>query len=80
LKKLLPYILFEKYIYILPFEINDQPREPALCQLYRHTFVPHMFSARDCLSSHGIKTAIFKIIVIIIIIIIIDRRRYLPYI
>ena len=32
-----PYILFEKYILVL--EIAS-PREPALCQLYRHTFVP----------------------------------------
>ena len=39
LTKLLPYILFEKYN--LYFSIgNGQPREPALCQLYRHTFVP----------------------------------------
>ena len=38
--KLLPYILFEKYI--LYFSIgNGQPRESALCQLYRHTFVPY---------------------------------------
>jgi len=35
--KLLPYILLEKYSNIG----NDQPREPALCQLYRHTFVPN---------------------------------------
>ena len=36
--KSLPYILFEKtYLY---FSVgNGQPREPALCQLYRHTFV-----------------------------------------
>jgi len=20
---------------------NDQPKEPALCQLYRHTFIPY---------------------------------------
>jgi len=39
--KLLPYILFEKYIYILSNE-NGQSREPALCQLYRHTFVPYI--------------------------------------
>jgi len=37
---LLPYILFGKYIYILA--LNSQPREPALCQLYQHTLVPHL--------------------------------------
>ena len=36
--KLLTYILFEKYVYSSIG--NGQPREPALCQLYRHTFVP----------------------------------------
>ena len=39
--KLLPYILFEKCIYILALEMaipgNHCARE-ALCQLYRHTF------------------------------------------
>ena len=34
--KLLPYILFEKYIYIFSSEMAS-PREPALGQLYRHT-------------------------------------------
>ena len=34
--KLLPYILFEKYIDILALEMA---REPAL--LYRHTLVPY---------------------------------------
>jgi len=41
--KVLPHILFEKRIYILAFE-NGQPGEPALCQLYRHTFVPSIES------------------------------------
>jgi len=38
--KLLPYILFEKmYLY---FSIgNGPPSDPALCPLYRHTFVPY---------------------------------------
>jgi len=36
--KPLPYILSEKKLH---FSIgNGQPRETALCQLYRHTFVP----------------------------------------
>jgi len=35
--KLLPYILFEKHIYILALK----PGEPALCQLYRRTFVAY---------------------------------------
>ena len=39
--KLLPYILFEKYIYILALEIAGPCREPTLCQLYRHTFGPY---------------------------------------
>jgi len=39
--KFLPFILFEKYIYILALE-NFQPRESALCQLYRRTFVPYI--------------------------------------
>ena len=41
LAKLLPYISFGKiYLY---FSIrNGQPGKPALCQLYRHTFVPYL--------------------------------------
>jgi len=38
--KLLPYILSEK-IYLYFSIVNGQPVEPALCQLYRHTFVPY---------------------------------------
>jgi len=38
-KKLLPYILLKIYIYF-SVEIG-QPREPALCQLYRRIFVPY---------------------------------------
>jgi len=30
----------KKYIYILALEMASE-REPALCQLYRHTFVPY---------------------------------------
>jgi len=29
------------YIYILPLEMASPVREPALCQLYRHIFVPY---------------------------------------
>jgi len=39
--KLLPYyyVIWKIYLY---FSIGSgQPREPALCQLYRHTFVPY---------------------------------------
>jgi len=43
--KLLPYILFEKYIHIIIG--NGQPREPALCQLYRHTFAPYIQAADE---------------------------------
>ena len=33
------YVIWRIYLY---FSIgNGQPREPALCQLYRHTFVPY---------------------------------------
>ena len=40
--KLLPYILLEK---TLTFYIgNGQPRESAVCSLYRRTFVPYSFS------------------------------------
>jgi len=36
---MLRYILFEKkFIFSIK---NGQPREPALCQLYRHTFGPY---------------------------------------
>jgi len=35
--KLLPDVLFEKYIDIAALE--TETREPALCRLYRHTFV-----------------------------------------
>jgi len=45
--KLLPYILFEKYVY-LHFSIgNGQPVEPTLCQSYRHTFVPYEVRPND---------------------------------
>jgi len=37
--KMRPYILFEEIYLYFSFG-NGQPREPALCQLYRHTFVP----------------------------------------
>jgi len=38
--KLLPYILLKNIFQY--FRIgNGQPREPALCQLYRRTFVPY---------------------------------------
>jgi len=33
------YIIGEIYLYFSTG--NGQPREPALCQLYRHTFVPY---------------------------------------
>ena len=36
-----PYILFEKKIYLYFIIGNGQSRKPALCQLYRHTFVPY---------------------------------------
>ena len=38
-------IYFIRKIYLYSSIGNDQPREPALCQLYRHTFVPYAFSA-----------------------------------
>ena len=38
--KLLPYILFEKCLYILTIEMAG-----TLCQLYRHTFVPYFAPA-----------------------------------
>jgi len=38
--KLLAYILFEKYILIFSIG-NGQPREPALCLLYRRTLSFH---------------------------------------
>ena len=46
--KLLPYVLFEK-IYLYVCYRNGQPREPALCHLYRHTFLP-------CRSRYRLKT------------------------
>jgi len=33
------YFIRKVYLYISIG--NGQPREPALCQLYRHTFVPY---------------------------------------
>ena len=50
--KVAPYISFEKkYLYLSI--AHGQPREPALCQLYRHTFLPYMktrcvLRAREC--------------------------------
>ena len=36
----LAYMNFIRKIYLYFSIVNDLPREPALCQLYRHTFVP----------------------------------------
>jgi len=33
------YFIYKIYLYFSSG--NGQPREPALCQLYRHTFVPY---------------------------------------
>ena len=44
--KFLPYILFEKQISILALEMAS-PEEPALCRLYRHTFVPCQHQSTD---------------------------------
>ena len=43
--KLLSHILFEKYIYFRTGK--GQPREPALCQLYRYTFIGYVQAARN---------------------------------
>jgi len=37
--KLLPYILFETYIRPSILAVYGQPKEPAMCQLYRRTVV-----------------------------------------
>jgi len=42
--KWLPYIPFEK-IYLYFSTGNGQTKEPALCQLYRHSFVPYAYTA-----------------------------------
>ena len=40
------YFIWKIYLY---FSIgNGQPREPALCQLYRHTFVPYGPTEASC--------------------------------
>ena len=52
--KLLPYYIVgvcEKYFSIG----NNQPREPALCQLYRHTFIPYYASGRRRLDYKGVE-------------------------
>ena len=36
-------VYFNWKIYLYFSIVNGQPREPALCQLYRHTFVPYAF-------------------------------------
>jgi len=48
-------VLFER-LHLYSSTGNGQPREPALCQLYRHTFVPYfvalfarLFSGADVL-------------------------------
>ena len=48
--KLLLYILFEKYIHLYLSVGNGQPWEPALCQLYRHTFVPYYYHSLSCVA------------------------------
>ena len=35
------YFISKMYLYMYFSIGNGQPREPALCQLYRHTFVPY---------------------------------------
>jgi len=49
---LFPYILSEKYIYILALAGNGQPRESALCQLYRRTFIPYWYGFSSYVSLH----------------------------
>ena len=49
--KLLPYILFEKCIYISAVEMAS-PGKPALCQLYRHAFLPYTQGDSDVISIH----------------------------
>ena len=43
--KLLSHILFEKHIYFRTGK--GQPMEPALCQLYRYTFIRYVQAARN---------------------------------
>ena len=35
------FYLKEIYLYFSIGDENGQPKEPALCPLYRHTFVPY---------------------------------------
>ena len=41
------YFIRKKYFYLDFSTGNGQPGEPALCQLYRHTFVPYNETCRD---------------------------------
>ena len=45
-------VYLKKYIYIFGIG-NGQLREPALCQLYRHTFVPYFSLAKKLLYAGG---------------------------
>jgi len=48
------YFIWKIYLY---FSIgNGQPREPALCQLYLHTFVPHWLIVFNLNLSTGFST------------------------
>jgi len=61
------YILFEKYIYVFFTVGNGQSRELALCQLYRHTFVPYntyrFFLASSVFAARRYAAAVFAVVV-----------------
>jgi len=54
-------VYFTRKIYLYFSIRNGQPREPALCQLYRHTFAPswksglesRIYQCLDCSADHG---------------------------
>jgi len=60
------YILFEKYICFFTVG-NGQSRELALCQLYRHTFVPYntyrFFLASSVFAARRYAAAVFAVVV-----------------
>ena len=43
-------------IYLYYSTGNDQPREPALCQLYRRTFIPYWLSNCTFSEAHKLRS------------------------
>jgi len=50
IKKVSVYFIWKTYLYFSTG--NGQPREPALCQFYQHTFIPYIARNRRSISKY----------------------------